>query len=76
MHKPARNLSLGFKYPTLVGSYKVSHSSFWNPYACFVSLASGSQFPSHYFGFLHERTKEVLQAWKIIVDSLHIFLGT
>jgi hypothetical protein len=24
MHKPARNLSLGFRYPTLVGSYKVS----------------------------------------------------
>jgi hypothetical protein len=28
------------------------------------------------FAFLHERTKEVLLAWKIIVDSLHIFLGT
>jgi hypothetical protein len=25
------------------------------------------------FAFLHERTKEVLQAWKIVVDSLHIF---
>src|SRR6187455_3457872 len=26
------------------------------------------------FAFLHERTKEVLQAWKIVVDSLHTFL--
>jgi hypothetical protein len=52
MHKPARNLSLGFRYPTLVGSYKVSQNSFWNPYACFVSLAFGSQLPSHYFCIL------------------------
>jgi hypothetical protein len=46
------NLSLGFRYPTLVGSYKVSHNSFWNPYASFVSLAFGFQFPSHYFCIL------------------------
>jgi hypothetical protein len=49
MHKPARNLSLGFRYPTLVGSYKASHNSFWKPYASFVSLAFGSQLPSNYF---------------------------
>jgi hypothetical protein len=47
MHKPARNLSLGFRYPTLVGSYKVSQNSLWSPYASLVSLAFGSQFPSH-----------------------------
>jgi hypothetical protein len=46
------NLSLGFRYPTLVGSYKVSHNSFWNPYASFDSLAFGSQLPSNYFCIL------------------------
>jgi hypothetical protein len=50
MHKPARNLSLGFRYPTLVGSYKVSHNNFWNPNASLVSLAFRSQFSSNYFG--------------------------
>jgi hypothetical protein len=46
------NLSLGFRYPTLVGSYQVSHNSFWNPYASFVSLTFGSQLPSNYFCIL------------------------
>jgi hypothetical protein len=49
MHKPARNLSLGLRYPTLIGSYKVSQNSFWNPNASIVSLAFGSQFSSYYF---------------------------
>jgi hypothetical protein len=49
MHKPARNLSLGFRYPTLVGSYKVSHNNFWNPNTSLVSLAFGSQLLSNYF---------------------------
>jgi hypothetical protein len=31
-----------FRYPTLVGSYKVSHNSLWNPNASLVSLAFGS----------------------------------
>jgi hypothetical protein len=43
------NLSLGFRYPTLVGSYKVSHKRLWNPDASFVSLALRSQISSNYF---------------------------
>jgi hypothetical protein len=43
------NLSLGFRDPTLVGSYKVSQKNFWNPYASFISLAFGSQLLSNYF---------------------------
>jgi hypothetical protein len=43
------NLRLGFRYPTLVGSYKVSHNNFWNPNTSLVSLAFGSQFSSYYF---------------------------
>jgi hypothetical protein len=46
------NLSLGFRYPTLVGSYKVSHNNFWNPNISLVSLAFGSQLPSNYFFIL------------------------
>ena len=33
------NLSLGFRYPTLVGSYKVSDNILRDPNASFVSLA-------------------------------------
>jgi hypothetical protein len=33
------SLSLGFRYPTLVGSYKVSHIRFWNPNASISFLA-------------------------------------
>jgi hypothetical protein len=33
------NLSLGFRYPTLVGSYKVSHIRFWSPNTSLASLA-------------------------------------
>jgi hypothetical protein len=40
---------LGFRYPTLVGSYKVSHNYLWNPNTSLVSPAFGSQFSSHYF---------------------------
>jgi hypothetical protein len=43
------NLSLGFRYPTLVGSYKVSHKRLWNSDASFVSLALRSQTSSNYF---------------------------
>jgi hypothetical protein len=43
------NLSLGFRYPTLVGSYKVSHKRHWNTEASFVSLALRSQTSSNYF---------------------------
>jgi hypothetical protein len=50
------NLSLGFRYPTLVGSYKVSHKRLWNPDASFVSLALRS-LPTT-LSFLHKRTNE------------------
>jgi hypothetical protein len=40
---------LGFRYPTLVGSYKVSHKRLWNLDASFVSLALRSQTSSNYF---------------------------
>jgi hypothetical protein len=43
------NLSLGFRYLTLVESYKVSHKRLWNPDASFVSLALRSQISSNYF---------------------------
>jgi hypothetical protein len=43
------DLSLGFRYPTLVGSYKISHIRFWNPDASFVSLALRPQISSNYF---------------------------
>jgi hypothetical protein len=49
MHKPARYLSLGLRYPTLVGSYNVSHNNFWNPNASLVSLAFRSHFSSYHF---------------------------
>jgi hypothetical protein len=41
-------LGLGFRYPTFVGSYKVSHNSFWYPNASLVSFAFGSQFSSNH----------------------------
>jgi hypothetical protein len=43
------NLSLGFRYPTLVGSCKVSHIRLWNLDASFVSLALRSQIFSNNF---------------------------
>jgi hypothetical protein len=42
------DLSLGFRYPTLVGSYKVSHIILWNPDASFISLALRPQISSNY----------------------------
>jgi hypothetical protein len=39
------NLTFGFRYPTLVGSYKVSHTRFWNPNVSLAFLA----FRSHIF---------------------------
>jgi hypothetical protein len=70
------NLSLGFRYPTLVGSYKVSHNSFGTHMQVLSPLHLDPNFLATTFAFLHERTKEVLQAWKTVVDSLHTFLGT
>jgi hypothetical protein len=52
MHKPERNLSLGFRYLTLVGSYKVSHNNFWNLNTSLVSLAFGSQLSGNHFFIL------------------------
>jgi hypothetical protein len=43
------DLSLGFRYPNFVGSYKVSHIRLWNPDASFVSLALRPQIYSDYF---------------------------
>jgi hypothetical protein len=43
------DLSLGFRYPTLVGSCKVSHVRLWNPDASSVSLALRPQISSNYF---------------------------
>jgi hypothetical protein len=43
------DLSLGFRYPTLVGSYKVSHIRIWNSDASFVSLALRPQISNNYF---------------------------
>ena len=56
MHKPARNLSLGFRYPTLVGSYKVSHNNFWNPNTSLVSLAFDPNFLAT--TFVHGRPRK------------------
>jgi hypothetical protein len=41
------DLSLGFRYPTLVGSYKVSHIRLWNPNASLASLALGPHISSN-----------------------------
>jgi hypothetical protein len=57
------NLSLGFRYPTLVGSYKVSHSSLWNPNTSLVSLEFDPNFLATTFSFLHKSANDVLQAW-------------
>jgi hypothetical protein len=43
------DLSLGFRYPTLVGSYKVSHIRLWNPNASLASLALRPQISSNNF---------------------------
>jgi hypothetical protein len=51
------NLSLGFRYPTLVGSYKVSHKRLWNPHASFVSLALRPQTSSNYFIIFTQKNK-------------------
>jgi hypothetical protein len=55
------NLSLGFRYPTLVGSYKVSHIRLWNPNTSFVSLALRPQISSNYFIIFAHKNK-----WSII----------
>ena len=43
------NLGLGFRYPTLVGFYKVSYNSLRDPNASLVSLAFGPYLFSNYF---------------------------
>jgi hypothetical protein len=43
------SLILGFRYPTLVRSYKVSHIGFWNPNASLTSLAFRSHISSNDF---------------------------
>jgi hypothetical protein len=43
------DLSLGFRYPTLVGSYKVSHIRLWNPNASLASLALRPHISSNNF---------------------------
>jgi hypothetical protein len=40
---------MGFRYPTLVGSYKVSHIRLWNPNASLFSLALRPQISRNYF---------------------------
>jgi hypothetical protein len=61
MHKPAKNLNLGFRYPTLVGSYEVSHN-FGTQIQVLSSLHLDPNFLATTFVFLYESTKEVLQA--------------
>jgi hypothetical protein len=51
------DLSLGFRYPTLVGSYKVSHIRLWNPDLSLLHL--GPKFLATTLPFLHIRTYEV-----------------
>jgi hypothetical protein len=43
------SLSLGFRYPTLVGSYKVTHIILWNPNASLAYLALRPQISSNKF---------------------------
>jgi hypothetical protein len=43
------DLSLGFRYPTLVGSYKVSHIRLWNPNSNLASLALRPHISSNNF---------------------------
>jgi hypothetical protein len=43
------DLSLEFRYPTLVGSYKVSHIILWNPNASLASLALRPHISSNNF---------------------------
>jgi hypothetical protein len=48
MHKPARNLGLGFRSPTSVGPCQVSYVSFWNPNASFTIFAFRFHIVSNY----------------------------
>jgi hypothetical protein len=54
---PQGNLSLVFRYQTLVGSCKVSHKRLWNPDASFVSLALRPQVSSNYFIIFAHKNK-------------------
>ena len=55
------DLSLGFRYPTLVGSYMVSHIRLWNPNASFASLALRPHISSNNFIIFTHKNK-----WSII----------
>jgi hypothetical protein len=50
--------TLGFRYPTLVGSYKVSHIRLWNTNAGLVSLALRPKFLATTLSFLQMSTYE------------------
>jgi hypothetical protein len=62
MHKPARYLSLGLRYPNLVGSYKVSQTTFGTQMQVLSPLHLDPSFLATTFAFLHESTNEALQA--------------
>jgi hypothetical protein len=51
------NLSLGFRYPSLAGSYRVSHIRLWNPDASFISLALRPQLSRNYFSKFAQKNK-------------------
>jgi hypothetical protein len=57
---------LGFRFPTLVGSYKVSHDSLWDPNTSLISLAFGPQLPSNDFFIL---TKDCERSIASMVNS-------
>jgi hypothetical protein len=51
---------LGFRYPTLVASYKVSYNSLWDPNASLVSFAFGPHLSSnHLFIFTWKYKRSV-----------------
>jgi hypothetical protein len=52
------DLRLGFRYPTLVGSCKVSHIRLWNPNASLSFLELSPQISSNYFIILQTCTYE------------------
>jgi hypothetical protein len=76
MHKPARNLSLGLGTQLLLGPTRLVTIVFGTQIQILSPLHLDPNFLATTFAFLDKRTKEVLQAWKIVVDSLHTFLGT
>jgi hypothetical protein len=76
MHKPARNLSLVLGTQLLLGPTRLVIIVFGTHMQVLSPLHLDPNFLATTFVFLHERTKEVLSAWKTVVDSFHTFLGT